>query len=175
MDTLSLVTFFLAISTFLLAVAAFWTIWQNYCFKKEEKDFRLKTAALDNIHQWLMDILQTTSFYLSAVREENEKSKFIASSQCLSVSTRGADMLVAAGIFGLGFVDKIEQVNNACDEYHQALSEVQSGQTVINNQIVENYSKALCEALITLGKKKMELLPEYFKKKVEVGKAKEKN
>ena len=48
MDTLSWVTLSLATATFLLAGAAFWSIWQNYTFKREERCIQ----AMYRIRAW---------------------------------------------------------------------------------------------------------------------------
>jgi len=118
---------FLGGATLLLALGAFWAIWQNYIFRKEERNFRLKTVALDNIHKWIIDIVNTTSLYQSAVREGDEKQKLIAKSQCTAVFLHGAEMLVAAGIFGDDLLDKVEQVDSATQAYHDALGNVMPG------------------------------------------------
>ena len=160
-DTLLVIS---AGATFLLAIAAFWAILQNYRFRKEDKDFRLKTAALDDIHQWLIDILNATTLYLTAVRDKDEKQKFIASSQCNTVLIRGGDTLVAAGLFGDDLFDKVEQVSEFSQAYHDALDKATPDQKNIEDKIVENFTTALSGAFFTLGKKKLELLPEYFPK-----------
>jgi hypothetical protein len=49
MDTLSLFTLLLACATFLLAVAAFWAIWQNYKFSRVER----RLQALYRIRIWV--------------------------------------------------------------------------------------------------------------------------
>ena len=55
MDRLSLMTLILAAVTFFLAVAAFWSIWQNYVFRKKDKKDRL----LSDIIEWAIDVART--------------------------------------------------------------------------------------------------------------------
>jgi hypothetical protein len=57
MENLSLFTLLLACATFLLALAAFWTIYQNYKNKKNE----YKRNILKEITNWAMDILNHES------------------------------------------------------------------------------------------------------------------
>jgi hypothetical protein len=52
MDTLSSVTLTLAVATFLMAVAAFLAIWQNYKFKEKDRKERL----LNEVIEWAMDV-----------------------------------------------------------------------------------------------------------------------
>ena len=47
MDNLSLFTLLLASATFLLALAAFWTIWQNYKFREKDRKERLLNEIID--------------------------------------------------------------------------------------------------------------------------------
>lgn len=39
-------------ATFLLAMAASWAIWQNYTFRKEDRELNFKLMTLDNIIEW---------------------------------------------------------------------------------------------------------------------------
>lgn len=55
MDTLSLMTLFLAGATFLLAIAAFWTIMKDNRLRR--KAYRLH--LLENIQEWLRQIMET--------------------------------------------------------------------------------------------------------------------
>lgn len=52
MDNLSLMTLILAAATFLLAIAAFWSIWQNYLIHKK----KTKTDLLYKIVDWALEI-----------------------------------------------------------------------------------------------------------------------
>ncbi|MBI4188188.1 MAG: hypothetical protein HY529_03165 [Chloroflexi bacterium] len=55
MDTLSRMTLILAIATFLLAGAAFWSIWQNYKFRERDRKERL----LNEIIEWAISIAES--------------------------------------------------------------------------------------------------------------------
>jgi DNA-binding transcriptional MerR regulator len=59
MDNLSLFTLLLACATFLLAVAAFWSIWQNYTFRKEEKEIGIKLRNIREIVNWARKARET--------------------------------------------------------------------------------------------------------------------
>lgn len=39
-------------ATFLLAIAAFWAIWQNYIFRKEDRERDFKRRSLKEINDW---------------------------------------------------------------------------------------------------------------------------
>lgn len=52
MDTSDWITIGMLGATLLLALAAFWAIWQNYTFRKEDRELHFKLKALDDIIDW---------------------------------------------------------------------------------------------------------------------------
>jgi len=49
----------LAIATFSLAGAAFWAIWQNYIFRKEDRELQVKVKVLDEVTEWARKARET--------------------------------------------------------------------------------------------------------------------
>ena len=45
-------------ATFLLALAAFWAIWQTYSFRKETKELSIKIQKIDRIISWAYEVRQ---------------------------------------------------------------------------------------------------------------------
>ena len=75
MDKLSLFTLLLACATLLLAGASFWTIRQNYTFRREDKETQVKLETTDEIKEWARKaretILDSLSQYWVYLKEVN--------------------------------------------------------------------------------------------------------
>lgn len=156
-----------ASATLLLAGAAFLTIWLNYRTTKAEKDFLLKTAALGDIHQWVLDIENTITLFLSAIVEKDKDQKYRAFSECTLVLFRGGHLVVAAKLFDQDLSNKVERVQECSFAYRKALNEGMPGQPISNEikEISQNHYDALGDVFATLGAKKLELLTKHFPKR----------
>jgi len=154
-------------ATFLLAIAAFWVIWQNYSFRKAEKEFTLKTIALDNIHKWLMEVISKSRQYLIAVRGGDATQKYMAVSDCNDVLVNAGNISVYAGIFGMDFVEKISQVEKCASAYHDALGLDKDKPDTLDivKAAMSNNTGALSSALTEVSLKRVDLLSEFILKK----------
>jgi hypothetical protein len=45
-------------ATFLLAIAAFWAIWQNYSFRKKDRRFRFQIDVLNEVRNWAAEAVK---------------------------------------------------------------------------------------------------------------------
>lgn len=147
-------------ATFLLALAAFWAIWQNYRFRKQDRELNIKSQALDEICNWAKDILQL--MMLSYGPGENEKRE--ARMRFQIASTSGASAIVAAGIFGKEMVNTVKSAGETAYKFSEALW---SGDTVKNEALFKALWNSLYNVLRAAHLCKIELLPaikEYKKK-----------
>ena len=69
MDTETLLAFS-AGATFLLALAAFWAIWQNYRFRKKDRERLRKERAATELYKWGEEAQRL--FYLSYHQYKDE-------------------------------------------------------------------------------------------------------
>jgi hypothetical protein len=62
-------------ATFLLAIAAFWAIWQNYSLRKRDRKRRLKEQALIIVRNWVHDAVRLISLN-AQYSDEHQRPEF---------------------------------------------------------------------------------------------------
>ena len=126
----------------------------------------LKTAALEEIHQWVIDIEKAITLFLSAIVKKDKDQKYRAFSECTLVFFHGGNLMVATRLFDQDLLNKVKRVQECSFAYRKALDEGMPGQLTSNEikEIAQNHYDALGDVFATLGAKKIELLTKHFPK-----------
>lgn len=119
--------------TFLLALAAFWTIWQNYRFRKEDKQRERSARAVDELCRWTDETLRL--FYLPYNSNKEEIHKGLIEKMNLAVASTAT-----AIILGKEFEGLVERANKALVSYSGALQNKRGGNTKpFEKSIIEEF------------------------------------
>jgi len=139
-------------ATFLLAIAAFWAIWQNYRFRKQDRELNIKSQALDEICDWVNETFQLMD--LSYSPDEGKKREARMRFQLVGVT--GASMIVAAAIFGSEMVEKVKVALKSIEKFNVVLWS--EGKVKDKALFIELWD-SLFEVLKVAYNHKIELLP----------------
>jgi hypothetical protein len=102
-------------ATFLLALAAFWAIWQNHNFRKEDRKRESCARSANELRRWTEEALRL--FYLP----QNKKNKTIISQGLTDLIAIGVPMTAASIIIGPEFEGLTRRAIAALISYHSAL------------------------------------------------------
>jgi len=133
MDALSTMTLVLAVVTFLLAVAAFWSVWQNYKFRKEDRLRETKERSANELCLWVDEALRL--FYLPY--NTNKEEIYIGLIKILNIVPAAT---AASIILGNEFLGLIKRANNALVNYFGEIKEKRKGNNrPINESIINEF------------------------------------
>ena len=119
--------------TFLLALAAFWAIWQNYTFRKVDRKRELIVRASNELCRWTDEALRL--FYLPYNRNEKEIYEGL-----LEIANQALASTSAGIILGKEFEGLVRRVITALVKYFGAIKERRKGNTgPIEESILEEY------------------------------------
>ena len=104
-------------ATFLLALAAFWAIWQNYSFRKKDRELNIKLETLDEIRNWANELYYL--IFLASTCDESEQWQLV--SRFTPVIRDGVTILQAACIFKGLLEEKADAVGSLVEQFHTAL------------------------------------------------------
>ncbi|MBA7694025.1 hypothetical protein ES703_102625 [subsurface metagenome] len=117
--------------TLLLAIAAFWTIWQSYRFRKKDRRRERSARAVDELCRWVDETLRL--FYLPYSSNKEEIHKGLIEKMNLAVASTAT-----AIILGKEFEGLVGRANKALTSYSGALQKKRGGDT-------EPFDKAIIE------------------------------
>ena len=132
MDTLSFWTLLLAIATFILAIAAFLAIFQNYIFRRADRNRDSIIRSTEDLFSWMEESLRL--FYLPY--NYNKDEIYFGLIRMVSKST---DSTAAAIIVGTEFIGLVRRATYALTNYLSAIK-ARRQQKLINDSILEEYS-----------------------------------
>ena len=151
MDNLSLMTLLLAIATFILALAAVGTIWQNHRYRIEDRKLDFRRRSSDKISVWAQDTLQVlTCSDPGEIRPEQYQEavdKII--SYFRPIMARSLDVVNIAGKLDRELSQEINLTVSALMEFTYSLEKVQTEEDAAK---CESLFKSLLEYLNEIGK-----------------------
>jgi len=107
-------------ATFLLALAAFWAIWQNYLIRRKDRELSVKIQALDEINEWANNLLQA----VMSLGARDERSKLELQRMiryALSVET---SILKLTQIFSGELEEKVNNANKSVSKIWKILFKI---------------------------------------------------
>jgi len=120
------------IFTLLLALAAFWAIWQNYNFRKKDRERLRKERTATELYEWVEEAQRL--FYLPYNQHKDEIYNGI-SNAVLKI----AAMTTAAIILGDEFEALIKRVTNALVGYFSEMKEKRKHGKKIDDHVIEEF------------------------------------
>jgi hypothetical protein len=118
MDNLSLFTLILACATFFLALAAFWSIWQNQSIQKKEK----KEKILNEINILAMEFQELV--FISGTSDDFDHTQWSIRFSNLLFNSSAVEEY--GRLFGTDFKNKADIVNKCVYDYRKELTSQQS-------------------------------------------------
>ena len=104
-------------ATFLLALAAFWAIWQNHSIRKEDRALNMKSQALDEIRDWAKEFYEL--LYVATTIEEKERQQI--ASRFNPIIRDSLSILQLASIFEGQLKEKADTLSGFVEAFHTAL------------------------------------------------------
>jgi hypothetical protein len=154
-------------ATFLLALAAFWAIWQNYSLRKKERKERL----LNEIIEWAIDVarcgLEKELPDLASITNMNEGKLHLAmSTNMLALSfqsMRGRNQYIhaIASAFGQDLLKAVDTLTKDLEEHIKLLDTLRYIATVkftsVTNENMAEYMLEVNESSIQIASHKLKL------------------
>ena len=103
--------------TFLLAIAAFWAIWQNYSFRKEDRKRERLTRSAEELCRWAEESLKL--FYLP-----DGYDKQVVYNNLSELSSKSVPMVGLAGIIGKEFFEIAKKADKALSNYYSEMKTI---------------------------------------------------
>jgi len=104
-------------ATFLLALAAFWAILQNYLIRKKEREWSFKVQALDEINEWANNLLQA----IMNIHAPDERSKIELTQRLQYVISIEASILTLAQTFKGQLKEKVSKAQKSVNKLQATL------------------------------------------------------
>ncbi len=104
-----------ALSTMLLAIAAFWAIWQNHNFRRETNTRERKVRAAEELLRWSEESLRL--FYLPYNYNKEEIYNGLG-----ELSSKSVAMIAASTIVGHEFFGIATKAEEALNNYYSAIT-----------------------------------------------------
>ena len=120
-------------ATFLLAIAAFGAIWQNYSFRKKDRQRERSARAVDELCRWTDDALRLLFLQYNSNKEEIYKG--LIEKMNLAVASTAAAIILGEEFEGL-----IRRAVKALVSYSGAVQEKRGGDTKpFDKAIIEEF------------------------------------
>jgi len=101
-------------ATFLLALAAFWAIWQNYTFRKADRKKERGVRSVDELCGWVEEALKLSYLTYNYNNEEIYNS-------FSELSSKSVAMVGVASIIGHEFFEIATKAEEALSNYYSAI------------------------------------------------------
>ena len=119
-------------ATFILAIVAFLAIWQNYRFRKDDRERLRKERVAKQLSEWMKETQNL--YYLSY--DENKDEVYKGFTKVVSEITA---MTTAAIILGDEFLPLIKRVNNAITSYYSGIKEKRTKGKQIEEHVMKEF------------------------------------
>jgi len=138
-------------ATFLLALAAFWAIWQNYRVRKEDRQRILKTRALRVVRDWVNEA--TELMILNAKYSDECRSKDLPKmrktlediqSAKMELIKMSEDVFSSARLFGSDLFSPVDKAYQTLIEF---VKEGMAEKTDIDKQYRHNFVREFANIL----------------------------
>lgn len=142
-------------ATFLLAVAAFWAIWQNHRFKKEDKELNIKSKVLNDINDWIKEAYQVVVFSGSS----NNRDRMIMRQKMTNIVRDCYPMSRISPIIGKEFEEKVNVVVECILKIfeHTKVKGVLSTENKEHRRLVKDSAQAILTLMELIAKAKADL------------------
>jgi len=138
-------------ATFLLAIAAFWAIWQNYKFRKRDRKRHLKEQALIMVRNWVHDAVGLMTLN-AQYTDEHQRPEFNYGKLTLEKIQVLKDKLLRESEETLISAQLWPELFTLVDESYNTLNEFIDKGWAENPDLTDQYRKCY-------GKKILEILP----------------
>ena len=101
-------------ATFLLAIVAFWNIWQNYRFRREDRNRERIVRSTDELCRWVEESLKLSYLPYNYNNEEIYNS-------FSELSSKSVAMVGTASIIGHEFFEITTKTEEALSNYYSAI------------------------------------------------------
>jgi len=119
--------------TLLLAIAAFWAIWQNHRFRKEDRQRERSARAVDELCRWTDETLRL--FFLPYNSNKDEIHKGLMEKINLAIASTASGIILGKEFEGL-----VGRANTALVSYYGALQKKREGDTKpFDKAIIEEF------------------------------------
>ncbi len=101
-------------ATFLLALAAFWAIWQNYRIRDKDRKLNFRLRLLDEVRDWAHEAVKL-GFLYNRAKSKPEMSRIINMIEDVAKTVDVAN--IAAQVFGNELIDPVNRALNVLTKY----------------------------------------------------------
>ncbi|MBA7485585.1 hypothetical protein ES707_21133 [subsurface metagenome] len=143
-NPITIATLILAFVTVLLAIAAFWAIWQNYSFRKKDRKRLIKERALIVVRNWVKEAVELMMLNAKYESEHNKTGFNFGRTTLENIQIAKGKLLreyeetLISAKFWTDLFDLVDEVSNMLEKF---IEDGMAENPKLPDQYRENYIK----------------------------------